>query len=111
MATKAKAPAPAALWEGAEALLGEKVANLTVSLVGAKSATLTRENGKTLKVSRKMVEGTYQRLLQGEALHWQASRPNGGISYTVAITRAVIAFLGPHVKTRPDGRFVLGEVA
>ena len=54
-----------------------------------KSLTMERvETGKTVKISRRMVEKTLARLEAGETI------PRRGISYTVAIESAVLVCLG-----------------
>lgn len=68
--------------------------DLTVIEHSAKRITLARPSGKTVNISRKMVESTYARLVAGETLKRQASAKDGGISYTVAITRGVVMALG-----------------
>lgn len=94
-----------ALWELAQANLpvgrvisashkDTQAKDLTVIEHGNKRITLERVSGKRINISRRMVESTYARLTAGEALKRQASAKDGGISYTVAITRGVVMALG-----------------
>lgn len=65
-----------------------------VASIDDKGFTMTRiDSGKDVRVARKMVEATAARLLAGETLKYQASGPDGGISYTVAIVKGVEAAL------------------
>lgn len=64
-----------------------------------KGFTIKRSSsGKTVKISGKLVSRTLERLEKGEALKFQCSGNNGGISYTVAIEAGVIGALENIVK-------------
>lgn len=84
-------------WEMAQSniVAGRVVAeSYRVASIDEKGFTLTRiDSGKDVRIARKMVESTAARLLAGETLKYQASGPDGGISYTVAIVRGVEAAL------------------
>ncbi len=58
-------------------------------------------SGKTVRVSRKMVESTHARLIAGETLTKQASAPKGGISFTIAVEAGVVAALGSLIRYQP----------
>lgn len=57
----------------------------------------------TVKISRGILRSTIERIRLGETFHTQANKPNGGISYTVAITSGVVWSL--HLKLNSEGRF------
>tara|TARA_R110002020_G_scaffold358855_3_gene571475 strand:- start:2543 stop:2833 length:291 start_codon:yes stop_codon:yes gene_type:complete len=68
-----------------------------------KSFTFTRPTGKTIRITASKIKKTLQRLQQGETLRYQANPGGGGISYTVAIERGVIAGLGDQVTDTGKG--------
>jgi len=68
-----------------------------------KSFTLTRPTGKMVKITAGKILKTLQRLVSGETLRYQANPGDGGISYTVAIERGVIAGLGDQVTDTGEG--------
>ena len=68
-----------------------------------KSFTFTRPTGKTVRITASRVLKTLKRLQQGETLRYQANPGDGGISYTVAIERGVIAGLGDQVTDTGEG--------
>lgn len=80
---------------------GKSIGVVTES--NGKSFTFTRPTGKTVKITAGKIRKTLQRLQQGETLRYQANPGDGGISYTVAIERGVIAGLGDQVKATPEG--------
>ena len=65
----------------------------------------TKPNAKpsTVKISAGILRSTLERIRNGETFHTQANKPNGGISYTVAITSGVVWAL--HLKLNSEGRF------
>jgi len=74
-----------------------------VSNVNSSGFILTRPSGKTVKITNRKVESTFARLVNGETLAYQRNPGDGGISYTVAIERGVIAALGGWVIETPTG--------
>jgi hypothetical protein len=65
-----------------------------------KRFTIQREDSSsTVNITRSKIESTYQRLLQGEALAFQANPSNGGISFTVAIEVGVVWAIKELVNT------------
>ena len=57
------------------------------------------DSNSTVNITRSKIESTYQRLLQGEALAFQANPSNGGISFTVAIVVGVVWAIKELVNT------------
>ena len=74
-----------------------------VTATDDKSFTFTRPTGKTIRITASKIKKTLLRLQQGETLRYQANPGDGGISYTVAIERGVIAGLGDQVKATDKG--------
>ena len=74
-----------------------------VTRADSKGFIFTRPTGKTVKITAGKIKKTLLRLQQGETLRYQANPGDGGISYTVAIERGVIAGLGDQVKATPKG--------
>jgi len=62
----------------------------TVSSVDDRGFTATRDNGKTVRASAAKVLYALARLEAGLPVAFQASPANGGVSYTVAVTVAVM---------------------
>jgi len=69
----------------------------------SKGFIFIRPTGKTIRITASKIKKTLLRLQQGETLRYQANPGDGGISYTVAIERGVIAGLGDQVKATPGG--------
>jgi len=80
---------------------GKSIGVVTQS--NGKSFTFTRATGKTVKITASKIKSTLQRLQQGETLLYQRNPGEGGISYTVAIERGVIAGLGDQVFDTGEG--------
>lgn len=58
---------------------------------GPKGFTIARAStGKAVRISGRMVASTIARAEAGESFAYQSSRPNGGISYTVAVEAGVV---------------------
>ena len=64
---------------------------------------ITRPSGKGVKITAGRVQSALKRLQQGETLLYQRNPGAGGISYTVADERGVIAGLGDQVTDTGEG--------
>lgn len=78
-----------------------------VETVDPRGFTMRRASGRTVRVTRRMVEDTAARLLAGERLKRHANRGDGGITYTTAIEAGVIAALAGLARAGADGRWEL----
>ena len=71
---------------------------------GPNGFTITRSSGKAVRISGRMIASTIARAEAGESFTYQRSRPNGGISYTVAVEAGVVYALRDALVRDDEGR-------
>jgi len=100
-----------ATWDelAAALVVGEEFASrsgaiYSVASVDAKGFTAKRANGKTIRASREKVLAALARLEAGLPVAFQASPADGGVSYTVAVTVAVMHAIRGYWRADADAK-------